>query len=149
MEFLLFDQTYFDDFLEMSMDLWKDFEKNELESILREIEASKNKEVFFAKVDETLVGFVYVSIRYDHVEGANSTPTGYLEGIYVKPPYQKKGIAQGLFELAEKWTAQKGCRQIGSDTWEWNKSSIAFHKKIGFEEEDTLVHFIKNIDLDT
>ncbi|MGI9550535.1 MAG: hypothetical protein ACR2MT_05005 [Aurantibacter sp.] len=27
----------------------------------------------------------------------------------------------------------------------WNKSSIEFHKRMGFKDEDTLVHFIKEI----
>ncbi len=38
---------------------------------------------------------------------------------------------------------------MGSDSWEWNKATVAFHQKIGFKEEDTLVHFIKDIDTET
>ena len=146
MEYLLYDKMYFGDLLAMSAELWKDIPRNALERALRDIEPSGNKEVFFAKDGETLVGFIYVSIRFDYVEGADSSPTGYLEGIYVQPEYREKGIARELFQLGEKWVAQKGCRQIGSDTWAWNEPSIVFHQKIGFGEEDTLVHFIKNIE---
>ncbi len=86
----------------MALDLWKDFPKNELEKVLREIGASEHKVVFFAKDQELLVGFVYVSIRQDYVEGADTSPTGYLEGIYVKPDCSKIGVAHELFELGEK-----------------------------------------------
>lgn len=145
MEYLAYENRHFDDLLEMALALWKDFSRQELKKALHEIEESDNKEVFFAQDKETLVGFVYVSIRYDYVEGADASPTGYLEGIYVRPDFRKAGVAHELFKLGEQWAAQKGCHQMGSDTWEWNKSSIDFHLKIGFTKEDTLVHFIKNI----
>ena len=149
MEYSSYDSAYFDDLLRMAIALWKDFPEGELEKILKEIGSSENKQIFFAKDGETITGFVYVSIRHDHVEGAHGSPTGYLEGIYIEANCRKKGVAQELYTLAEKWVVQKGCHQIGSDTWDWNESSIAFHKKIGFQEKDTLVHFIKNIALDT
>ena len=60
MEYLICDKAYFDDLLEMALDLWKDFPENELEKALGEIGASEHKEVFFAKDQELLVGFVYV-----------------------------------------------------------------------------------------
>lgn len=148
MEYLAYDNAYFNELLEMAMGLWKDFSRKELEKALSEIEGSENKEVFFAQDKEALTGFVYVSVRRDYVEGAHSSPTGYLEGIYVKPDYRKTGVAHELFKLGEKWAWQKGCLQMGSDTWDWNKSSITFHQKIGFKEEDTLVHFIKDINIE-
>jgi len=134
MEYLIYDNAYFDDFFEMALDLWKDFPKNDLRRVLLEIGESEKKQVFFAKDADSLIGFVYISIRQDYVEGADVSPTGYLEGIYVKPDYRKKGIAQELFTLGENWVSQNGCHQIGSYTWDWNKSSIVFHKKIGFKE---------------
>lgn len=145
MEYVIYNCAYFDALLEMALDLWTDFPQNKLEKALREIENSETKEVFLAKDKDAFAGFVYVSIRNDYVEGADSSPTGYLEGIYVKPNYRNRGLTRELFALGEKWVIQKGCHQIGSDTWDWNASSIAFHQCIGFDKEDTLVHFIKNI----
>ena len=38
---------------------------------------------------------------------------------------------------------------MGSDSWEWNRASVAFYHKIDFKEEDSLVHLIKDIDTET
>ncbi len=86
-----------------------------------------------------------MSLRFDHVPKAKTRPVGYLERIYVKDKYRKIGIAKELYNIGEEWVKSKGCTQIGSDTWDWNKDSILFHGKLGFEKADTLVHFIKNI----
>jgi aminoglycoside 6'-N-acetyltransferase I len=102
--------------------------------------------VLLAKSDKQVrIGFAMFSIRNDYVEGALKTPTGYLEGIYVESEYRKKGIATKLIQLGELWLKENGCTQIGSDTWLTDTGSRTFHKKMGFWEEDELVHFLKDL----
>ena len=48
------------------------------------------------KIDDAYVGIIHISIRYDHVEGAESNNTAYLEGIYLRPAYRKKQIASAF-----------------------------------------------------
>jgi len=138
-------KAFFEDWLNMAMKLWKDESKKALTKELLEVAQSKKDQVFFAVDKEKVVAFVQVSIRKEHVQGATSFPVGYIEGLYVKPTFRKQGIARQLVKKGEAWASKKGCQQMGSDTWEWNKSSIAFHQKVGYQVENTLVHFLKKI----
>ncbi len=132
---------------QMSLELWTDYEPYDLQNELQKSLASNRHQTFIAKEDDTYVGFAIVSLKLEYVEGATTSPVGYLEGIYVRASYRKNGIAKALYNKGEKWCSHHGCTQMGSDTWEWNKDSINFHKKLGFNEEDVLVHFLKDIDV--
>ena len=79
------------------------------------------------------------------MEGAKKTPTGYLEGIYVEAEFRNSGIAKKLMQIGEQWLKTNNCTQIGSDTWLTDIDSRNFLKKIGFWEEEELVHFLKDI----
>lgn len=54
-------------------------------------------------------------LRRDYVEGSSTSPTGYLEGIFVLTGYRGRGLAKALLAECEKWSRQKGCREMGSD----------------------------------
>ena len=130
----------------MGMRLWKNFEKNDLEARLKKASKSDSKIIFIAKNSaEKAVGFSFFSIRIDYVEAAKDLPTGYLEGIYVDSEYRKLGVAKDLVTLGEKWCKEKGCTQIGSDTWLNATASRNFHKSLGYTEKEELVHFLKDI----
>ncbi|MFK8039686.1 MAG: aminoglycoside 6'-N-acetyltransferase [Crocinitomicaceae bacterium] len=135
----------FESLLNMGLKLWDDFKEQELADTLKKAVSSSHQQVFMAKAVELPIAFGYVSIRTDYVEGAEQSPTGYLEGIFVESKHRKKGIAKHLVTIGEEWLKNNGCNQIGSDTWLWNKKSQEFHKKIGFWEEERLVHFLKDI----
>ena len=92
-----------------------------------------------------VLDFQYSLLGADYVEGAEKSPTGYLEGIFVADGFRKMGIAKEFLRIGEHWCKEKGCTQIGSDTWLADKESRAFHKKMGFWEEEEIVHFLKNI----
>ncbi|NND07219.1 MAG: GNAT family N-acetyltransferase [Saprospiraceae bacterium] len=133
------------DFLSMALDLWSDYDRQELNDLIAEAR-QKQFQILVAANKHDLIGFAMFSIREDYVEGASSSPTGYLEGIYVKPAFRKYGVARTLYEDGEKWVLSHGCIEIGSDTWTWNKGSQKFHVALGFKEEEILVHFIKEIE---
>ncbi|WP_109853429.1 aminoglycoside 6'-N-acetyltransferase [Aquimarina sp. AU58] len=142
-----FENKDFEQLVKISHKLWTDFEEQELENLLKETARLKKNKILLAKTTNGVsIGFSIFSIRTDYVEGADKSPTGYLEGIYVEPEYRKEGIAKEFLKIGEEWCKEKGCTQIGSDTWLTNKESREFHKKIGFWEEDELVHFLKNIE---
>jgi len=132
--------------LEMGLKLWKDSNKEDLKVEFEDILKSKIHHSFLAKNEKNAgIGFVNISIRKEYVTGSKSCPTGYIEGIYVELAYRNKGVARKLIELSESWFLEKGCKQIGSDTWDWNKESQEFHERIGFVKKATLVHFLKDI----
>lgn len=140
----------FDALLELGQKLWKDSTKSELKVLFNSFFDSDHQKTILARDYRGIpIGFVIFSIRTDYVEGAKQSPTGYLEGIYVEPAYRKKGIARTFLSLGEQWMVKMNCVQMGSDTWLTDTESRKFHKKLGFKEEDELVHFIKEIQVNT
>ena len=142
-----FQQQDFIPFLEMAKKLWKDFDRKDLEQLLMQTIESKKYRILIAKnQDKRCVAFSIFSIRSDYVEGAVKSPTGYLEGIFVDSEFRKTGIAREFLRLGESWCKEKGCSQMGSDTWLTDIESRKFHKKVGFREEEEVVHFLKDIE---
>lgn len=143
---LKFEHLDFEPLLEMSQKLWKDFERSDLDGLLRQsVQSDKNLILIAKNSFAEAVGFAIFSIRTDYVEGAEKSPTGYLEGIFVEPEFRKLGIAREFIRKGEIWCKEKDCTQMGSDTWLTDQASRAFHKKVGFWEEEEVVHFLKNI----
>ncbi len=143
--FTFYVETDFKDWLDMSLKLFKDYPPEETERGVRAILEKPNYQTFMAKEANKNIGFVTTSIRTDYVEGSSTSPTGYVDMVYVKPEYRKLGLAKKLFHRAESWAVEKGCTEMGSDTWLWNTDAQDFHEKIGFKKEEVLVHYIKNL----
>jgi len=99
------------------------------------------KNEFLYSRENEFIAFISLSIRNDYVEGTDSSPVGYVEGIYVKPAHQSKGIARELVEFAKSWSRENGCAELASDCLVENEDSRAFHNKIGFKEANTVVCF--------
>jgi aminoglycoside 6'-N-acetyltransferase I len=139
-------ENHLDDILEMGIDLWKDaYSKDEMRKFFQDALISDNYKVLLYLSDNMTAGFIFLSIRTDYVEGSNSSPVGYIEGLYVKPGFRKSGAAKKLLSEGEKWVKEKGCEQIGSDTWIENQTGIDFHIQSGFKEAGRLVTFIKTL----
>jgi len=140
------EEVDFPSLLKMGEQLWTKIKKNELATHLRNACNSNTKKVYIALTpEEEAVGFAVFSIRTDYVEGATTSPTGYLEGILIESKFRKMGIAKSFIQKGEAWCKERGCSQLGSDTWLTATESRNFHKKLGFREEDELVHFLKEI----
>jgi len=91
------------------------------------------------------VGFAQCSLRHDYVEGTDSSPVGYLEGIYVAEESRKQGIARQLLRVCESWAKEKGCREFASDCELNNTQSLNFHLSVGFSEANRIICFAKKL----
>jgi aminoglycoside 6'-N-acetyltransferase I len=132
--------------LNLRKQLWPDCtaERHVLE--IKNYLLSENKRAFLAVHENgSAVGFCECAIRHDYVEGSTTSPTAYLEGIFVMEQFRKHGIAKKLIEHAEIWATNLGCLEIGSDTEIGNQTSIDMHLRLGFAERNRIVHFIKQI----
>jgi aminoglycoside 6'-N-acetyltransferase I len=127
------------------LELWTDCQfEEEYDNYQSLIDA--DKEIFYlVKDDENYIAFIHLSLRFDYVEGTTDSPVAYLEAVYVKPSYQKRGIAKKLVAIGAEWGRQKGCKELASDVEIMNLESIGFHQKIGFEEVNRVVCFIKKL----
>ena len=84
-------------------------------------------------------------MRCDYVEGTDSSPVGYLEGIYVAEAYRKQGFAKALLAACESWAKTKGCSEFASDCELTNTQSLQFHLRMGFEEANRIICFTKKL----
>ena len=106
----------------------------------------QGKGQFFLKYDQGIpVGFAQCTLRYDYVEGTDTSPVGYLEGIFVQEAFRRKGYAGELLSECEKWAKEKGCREFASDCETANDDSFRFHTAVGFEEANRIICFIKKL----
>lgn len=130
---------------ELAMLLWPDNEINDLEKEMTEYIVSDKGVVFISFIKNVQIGFAQCSLRYDYVEGTESSPVGYLEGVFVKAEYRKRGIGKKLIHQCEEWAENKGCREFASDCELNNTDSLKLHLQLGFEEANRIICFKKNL----
>ena len=130
---------------DLALQLWPDHETREMQIEFESILTAAEAAVFLAFVDETPVGFAQCQLRHDYVEGTSSSPVGYLEGIFVMPAYQKRGIARILLSSCESWAREQGCTEFASDCELCNTDSLHFHLRVGFEEANRIICFTKTL----
>ena len=105
-----------------------------------------SEDAMFLYMDQGMpIGFAHCSLRHDYVEGTDSSPVGYLEGVFVEETYRKQGVAKMLVEACESWAKEMGCVEFASDCEIDNTASLAFHLSIGFAEESRNIHFAKKL----
>lgn len=125
--------------------LWRDNEFEELEKEIKEIISDKEAVVFLYFDEDTPIGFAQCQMRYDYVEGTDSSPVAYLEGVFVAENYRNRGIATKLLKQCELWALEKGAFEFASDCEITNTESYDFHIKYGFLEANRIVCFKKII----
>ena len=130
---------------ELACQLWPDHTVEEMRSEFADMIAKTDAAFFLAYADETAVGFAQCQLRYDYVEGTDSSPVGYLEGIYVADGYRQQGFARELLAACESWAKNMGCREFASDCELHNMESLRFHLAVGFLEANRIICFTKNL----
>ena len=128
----------------LACELWP---HNTPDGLLAELEGLSPAEsaIFLAEENGIPIGFAQCQLRHDYVEGTDSSPVGYLEGVYVREPYRGRGVARALLRACEDWAAEKGCLEFASDCELDNAGSIAFHLGAGFTEANRIVCFTKRL----
>ncbi|QBF29043.1 GNAT family N-acetyltransferase [Pseudomonas tructae] len=91
------------------------------------------------------LGFAEASIRSDYVNGSNSSPVAFLEGVFVAPQARGQGVAGQLIAALEQWAVRQGCSELASDAALDNHSSHAMHEALGFRETERVVYFLKSL----
>ena len=131
--------------LRMRQGLWPDAPIEYLNFDMDDRLADPDYAVFIASgEDGGLVAFIEAGLR-DYGEGCETSPVGYIEAWYVDEHIRGQKLGRELVHAAEQWAREKGCREMASDTWLENEASIAAHLRLGYEEADRLVHFVKRL----
>ena len=111
------------------------------ESVNSPLRTSPNTAVCFIKYSEDIpVGFAQCGLRSDYVEGTESSPVGYLEGVFVKEEYRHKGYGKEFLLACERWAKRMGCSEFVSDCELSNVNSLKFHLAMGFDEANRIFH---------
>ena len=95
--------------------------------------------------DRRPLGFIEGSIRSDYVNGTESSPVGFVEGVYVIPERRRHGLARLLFDAIAGWARARGCRELASDALLENEASQRAHRALGFRETERVVYFAKRL----
>lgn len=133
------------EWLRMRQMLWYHLPAEYLQLDMDAILADRKRAVFVASnADGNLVAFVETSLR-DYAEGCQTSPVGYIDAWYVDENIRGQKLGREMILTAENWAREKGCTEMGSDTWLENEASIEAHRKTGYFEVDRLVHFIKKL----
>jgi len=125
--------------------LWPDCPSAEHRAEMAVFLASPERFGQFVEYDPsgTAVGFIEVAVRHDYVNGTDTSPVAFLEGIYVTPGARQRGIARKLVAAAEQWAKDHGCSELASDASTDNVHSHAMHHALGFSETERVVFFRK------
>ena len=100
--------------------------------------------VFVAEADRRIVGFLELDSR-KYAPGCRSSPVMFIEGWYVEPALQRRGIGRALVEAAEARARAMGHHEIASDAELENAGSIAAHLALGYEEVERGVSFRRSL----
>lgn len=130
---------------ELAIQMWNNASLAELKTDFSEIANSQNAICFIKYLGNTPIGFAQCSLRNDYVEGTNSSPVGYLEGIFIEETHRNKGYAKELLFACEKWAKTMGCSEFASDCELTNADSLKFHLSMGFDEANRIICFKKDI----
>lgn len=133
------------DLSNMAIQMWTDHDLEDLEAEFRSLVMNDEAVCFIKYVDDKPIAFAQCQLRHDYVEGTESSPVGYLEGIFVSEGYRKKGYAADLLSECEKWAKEKGCSEFASDCELDNIDSLRFHMALGFEEANRIICFKKDL----
>ena len=131
--------------MRLAIQMWEDHDPEELTKEFRNLLEKDDAVCFIKYVDDKPIAFAQCQLRYDYVEGTESSPVGYLEGIFVSKEYRLHGFAADLLAECEKWTKEKGCTEFASDCELDNEDSLKFHMSLGFEETNRIICFRKKI----
>ena len=89
------------------------------------------------------LGFIEASIRSDYVNGTESSPVGFVEGVFVVPAWRRRGVARRLYDAIGDWAKARGCRELASDALIDNEVSQRAHRALGFRETERVVYFTR------
>lgn len=129
----------------LALQLWPGNTPEDLATELEPLLQNPHSAIFLACSQNKPVGFAQCQLRHDYVEGTETSPVGYLEGIFVQESHRKQGYARRLLTACEGWARELGCSEFASDCELTNEESLCFHLNLGFSEANRIICFTKQL----
>lgn len=135
------------EWLKMRIALWPDGTASDHERDLADLASQPHRYAQFIAydLDRAPVGFLELCFRQDYVNGTDSSPVAFVEGLYTVPARRRQGIAAQLMRAAENCAREHGCTELASDALLDNLVSHKAHKALGFSETERVVYFRKSL----
>ena len=95
--------------------MWAHHDLEDLTKEFRQLVANDEAACFITYVDDKPIAFSQCQLRHDYVEGTDSSPVGYLEGVFASEGYRRQGHAAELLSECERWARDQGCTEFASD----------------------------------
>lgn len=131
--------------VDLAMELWPHHSREEMAEEFAPLLAVEDAAVFGWQQEGRWEAFAQCQLRRDYVEGCETSPVGYLEGIFVREPLRGQGVAKALLARCEAWAREQGCTEFASDCELSNEDSLRFHLATGFQEAGRIVCFTKRL----
>lgn len=125
---------------QLRLGLWPDAD-DPLETLVAALAEDAGAVFLACAAGGQAIGFAEVRLRHDYVNGTDSSPVGFLEGWYVQPQWQGRGLGRALLAAVRAWTRDAGCRELASDSRVEDVQAHAAHRACGFEETERVVYF--------
>lgn len=124
-----FDETFRDHNTRENMEAYLDnaYTSEKLESELN----TKGSRFYFLYFSDVLAGYLKLNIGKAQTEDM-SDQSLELERIYIKTPFQKKGLGKHLINKAIETAEKLDKKEIWLGVWEYNENALGFYKQLGF-----------------
>ncbi|ODT69899.1 MAG: aminoglycoside 6'-acetyltransferase [Pelagibacterium sp. SCN 63-23] len=134
-----------EDWLAMRTVLWPEGSLSEHRAEIKAMLSAPGETITFIARNGhgAALGFIEAAVRRDYVNGCETSPVAFVEGIFVLPSSRGRGVARALIASVEQWGREQGCSELASDTAPDNLASQSMHKALGFVETERVVFFKK------
>jgi GNAT superfamily N-acetyltransferase len=85
-------------------------------------------ESLIAELDGAPAGF---AIFFHNYSTFLARPGIYLEDLFVKLDYRRRGVGRALFSEVARLAVERGCGRFEWSVLDWNAPAIAFYKSLG------------------
>jgi GNAT superfamily N-acetyltransferase len=85
-------------------------------------------EALLADIEGALVGFAVFFHNYSTFVGK---PGLYLEDLFVKPGFRRRGVGKALFTTLARLAIERGCGRFEWSVLDWNAPAISFYRSVG------------------
>ena len=93
----------------------------------------KNEEIYIAKVDKEIVGYIIFNIKEKENPSMGYRKQLNIDAICVDERYRGKGIGTKILESIKEMAKTKGCTDLYLTVNQENENAIRVYEKFGFK----------------
>jgi GNAT superfamily N-acetyltransferase len=103
---------------EMAIELGDDFDarmpdwRSKFAHYFRDLHAHGRAELFLAFDGNEAIGSAVVSILDDYRNFVFNMKSAWVNAVFVKPAYRRRGIGRELMQMTIAWARERGCRRV-------------------------------------